>query len=276
MARPACAVALGAALAVAFAASCSKPPPPDLDGVLDGARSLPLDKPTEDALACDKRTNDCADWFRVRTKGQGRLVASVHLLADPDAPRGRGDDDDEDDEAKAPKHPEFTLELRDKSGELLQSVASEGRREAEAATDAEPGSLFAVVSSPGGKQTVRYRVRAAFEPAAPPPPPPPPPPREEPPPPPRTETRSGAVLEVERNAGKEAVLIELGAAAGMKPGLRGRLLEGGREIGAVVVQDVYPDGSRAHVEGALLGPISAQTRVEIEIPLDPPPPPTTP
>jgi hypothetical protein len=257
--------ALAVVLAAALAAACSKPPPPDPDGALDGARSLPLDKPTEDALACDKRTNDCADWFRVRIKGQGRVVASVHLLAEPDADRGRDDDD-----SKAPKHPEFTLELRDKSGELLSSVASEGRREAEAATDAEAGSLFAVVSSPGGRQTLRYRVRAAFEPAAPPPPPPPPPAREEPPPPPRIETRSGAVLEVERNAGEEAVLIELGAAAGMKPGLRGRLLDGSREIGAVVVQDVYPDGSRARVEGALLGRISAQTRVEIEIPLDPP------
>jgi hypothetical protein len=258
--------ALLLALVAALAAGCSKPPPPDPDGALEGARSLPLDKPTEDALACDKRTNDCADWFRVRTKGQGRVVASVHLLADPDVR-------EEDEEKKRPPLPEFTLELRDTSGELLQSVASEGRREAEAATDAEAGSLFAVVSSPGGKQTVRYRVRAAFEPAAPPPAPPPPPPREEPPPPPRIETRSGAVLEVERSAGEEAVLIELGAAAGMKPGLRGRLLDGGREIGAVVVQDVYPDGSRARVEGALLGQISAQTRVEIEIPLDPSPAP---
>lgn len=259
--------ALAVGLAVVLAAACSKPPPPDPDGALEGARSLPLDKPTEDALACDKRTNDCADWFRVRTKGQGRVVASVHLLEDPDARQ-------DDDEKKAPPPPDFTLELRDKNGDLLQSAASEGRGEAEVAADAEAGSLFAVVSSPGGKQTLRYRVRAAFEPAAlPPPPPPPPAPRVELPPAPRVETRAGAVLEVERSAGSEAVLIELGAGAGMKPGLRGRLLDGGREIGAVVVQDVYPDGSRARVEGALLGPISAQTRVEIEIPLEPPPAP---
>ncbi len=267
---------ISVALGIALATACSKPPPPDPDGVLEGARTLALDKPTEDALACDKRTNDCADWFRVRTKGQGRIVATVRLLAEPDADRDRKRDaDDEHDDEKDAKLPDFTLELRDRAGELLQSVASEGKRQAEAAAETEPGSLFAVVSSPGGKLALRYRVRAAFEPAAPPPPPPPPPPPTEvpPPPPPLVETRSGAVLEVERGGGEQAVLIELGAAAGIKPGLRGRLLDGGRELGAIVVLEVYPDGSRARVEGALLGQISASTTAEIEIPLDPPPAP---
>ncbi len=258
--------ALALASALALAAACSKPPPPDPDGALPGARSLALDKPADDALACDKRTNDCADWYRVRTKGQGRLTASVSLLAEPGA---RREDDDEADKAPLP---EFTLELRDKAGELLASAASEGQRSVEAAVDSEPGSLFAVVSSPGGRQTLRYRLRAAFEPAAPPPPALPPP-KAEAPPAPRVETRAGSVLEVERGGGEEAVLIDLGAAVGIRSGLRGRLFEADREIGAVVVVDVYPDGSRARVEGALLGPISAKTRVEIEIPQGAPPAP---
>jgi hypothetical protein len=50
--------------------------------------------------------------------------------------------------------------------------------------------------------------------------------------------------------------------------LKGRLIDEGDEIGKVTIKQVYPDGSRAGVDGALTRPLGPDSRVEILIPID--------
>jgi len=54
--------------------------------------------------------------------------------------------------------------------------------------------------------------------------------------------------------------------------MRGRLVEGGKTIAAIVIQDVYPDGCRARIEGSLAGQITPHTTAEIDVPLATAPP----
>jgi hypothetical protein len=77
------------------------------------------------------------------------------------------------------------------------------------------------------------------------------------------------VLEVEGRPGDpRSVLISRGERDGIRPGLRGRMLQDGEEIATVEIVDVYPDGSRARIDGTLRAPITPDTRVEIDVPLD--------
>jgi hypothetical protein len=111
---------------------------------------------------------------------------------------------------------------------------------------------------------VGYSLRGAFKPAPAPPPPPPPAPR--------FETRRAAVLEVEgERTQQQSVLLDVGEAAQLRPGMRGVLLDAGKKLGQVVIVNVYPDGSRARVDGALAGPITPRTVAEIQVPLAPEP-----
>src|SRR4030095_14214787 len=117
--------------------------------------------------------------------------------------------------------------------------------------------------SPADREVpVGYALRAGFK-AAPPPPP-------APPPAPRFETRRAAVLEVEGGrTSEQTVLLDAGEAAQLRPGMRGVLVDAGKKLGSVVIVNVYPDGSRARVEGVLAGPISPRTVAEIQVPLAP-------
>jgi hypothetical protein len=77
------------------------------------------------------------------------------------------------------------------------------------------------------------------------------------------------VLEVEGwGEHTQAVLIEFGSNHGIRRGLRGRLIQDGSTIGEVVVEQVYPDGSRARVDGPLLAPVTSKTIVEIDVPVE--------
>ena len=88
-------------------------------------------------------------------------------------------------------------------------------------------------------------------------------------PPPATKSRRWTVLEVDRGgAAGTSVLIDGGRADALAPGQRGRLVEGGRTLGRVVVTEVFEEGARARVEGALSGTITAGTVAEIEVPAD--------
>ena len=94
----------------------------------------------------------------------------------------------------------------------------------------------------------------------------PPPPQE--PEPPKFETHSSAVLEsVGYGRDTVAVLIGSGQKLGMQVGFRGKLFDDGKEIGSVVIETVYPDGSRARVEGALSSPVTHATIARIEVPV---------
>lgn len=76
------------------------------------------------------------------------------------------------------------------------------------------------------------------------------------------------VLEV-NEAGPEGRVIRLdaGAAKGLRAGLRGRLIDGGREIGTIEIVEVYPAASLARVDDAASSTIGARSAVEIDIPI---------
>jgi hypothetical protein len=85
---------------------------------------------------------------------------------------------------------------------------------------------------------------------------------------PQFRTQTSAVLEVEGwGEDSQAVLIELGRADGIQAGLRGRLIEEGEVIGEIVIEQVYPDGSRARIDGTLVTPVTPSTTVEVEVPV---------
>ena len=125
----------------------------------------------------------------------------------------------------------------------------------------DPGTYLVGIGAPEKSRPFRYEVLASFEPE---------PPRlvAPPPPRPRFESISAEVIEIEGRPGDpHAVLIDRGRSDGMRPGLRGRLLENGEEIATVEIVDAYADGSRARIEGSLQAPITAHTRVEIDVPV---------
>src|SRR5262249_55801205 len=110
------------------------------------------------------------------------------------------------------------------------------------------------------KAAVGYALLGRFKPAPPPPPPPPPAPR--------FETKRAAVLEVEdARSAQPSVLLDAGEGAGLRPGLRGVLVDGGKKLAEVVIVNVYPDGSRARVEGVLSGSIPPRPVAQIQVPL---------
>jgi hypothetical protein len=129
---------------------------------------------------------------------------------------------------------------------------------------AEPGIYLVGIDAPEKSRLFRYELLASFEPEPPrlvaPPAPTPPEPR--------FESVSAEVIEIEgRPSDPRAVLIDRGRSDGMRPGLRGRLIENGEEIATVEIVDAYSDGSRARIEGSLQAPITAHTLAEIDVPV---------
>jgi hypothetical protein len=52
----------------------------------------------------------------------------------------------------------------------------------------------------------------------------------------------------------------------MRAGLRGRLVDGGRELARIEIEEVFAEGSRARIRGTLQGPVTPSTLAEIEVP----------
>jgi hypothetical protein len=232
---------LATALALVSAAAiagCAKPPP-DLDGEPGGAVALPLGETHGDTLAC-KKQNDCADWYRIAVPGPGKLSLDV----DPAAANGAAG---------------FRARVVDQSGAALtEGDSAGGRAPIRLHSDVSGGTLLVEIAPASPEAEVGYAITARFKPA------PPPPKIAEP----RFATQSAAVLEVEgERTAHVAVLLDAGEGAKLAPGMRGRLVDRGKTIGAIVIQDVYPDGSRARVDGALSDKIGPHTTAEIDVPL---------
>jgi len=222
---------------LALVASCAKPPP-DLDGEPGGAVGLPLGQVHADTLACKK--GDCADWYKIAIPGPGKLSVEIDSAGGKNGAAG------------------LAARLVDPNGAALAQADGASPR---LHSDVSEGTLLVAVTPASPDAELSYEISARFKPA----PPPPPKPVE-----PRFETRSAAVLEVEgERTDHVAVLLDAGEGAKLAPGQRGRLVDQGKTIGAIVVQDVYPDGSRARVEGRLTGQITPHTTAEIEIPIAP-------
>ena len=211
-------------------------PPPDPDGVRDGALALAAQARRADQLRCD--AGDCADWYRIDLARPGALSLEVDTGA----------------LARA-----YALELYDAAGKRLARVDGRPGERAAARADLEPGSYFVALTTPtieagllrrlfgppsgsGWSYTLESRFDALPEIVY--------------------RTVGSEVLEI---SGAE-VLIGAGTAQGIQPGYRGTLLEGGRAIAEIQIVAVYQEGSRARIEGTPSAPITPETRAEVRVP----------
>jgi hypothetical protein len=228
-------VGIGASLA---GFGCSKPPPPDPDASPAGARGIKLGVWHRDRIDCRKSTLDCADWFRVQIRREGRAQIDVARVTDQV---------DEDHEV-----PPFTLALAETTGKPIRQARARGETRARLTQKVMPGIYMVSLSTPAESAGVMdYELRVAFTPK--------PAPQG-----PRYRQVSAVVLEVE---GGDAVLIDKGRRQGLAVGQRGRLLEAGRKIADIEILAVYPDGSRAAIRGELSGGITPSTVAEVDVPL---------
>jgi hypothetical protein len=235
---------LAAAALAGLLAACVSRPPPDTDATAETAQPILLTEPRADELRCDGSGPDCADWFRFRPSAPGTIRVSVApRAAEGEKPRGDG----------APLVP-FELTVLDESGATVgQAVAAEGTPAEVSVPVRAPGAFLASVKLPpkSGRQPYELRFDAQLRAA----------------PPPATKTRRWTVLEVESGA-QTSVVIDGGRRDALRAGLRGRLLDGDRTLGRVVVVEVFEEGARARVEGPLAGAITPDTVAEIEVPPD--------
>lgn len=216
--------------------SCALTPPPH--GYPTGALYLETSGSYRDRVNCPRE--DCERWFRTRLSRRGDLSVAVDASLRAQALR-------------------YSVRLMDSRGaQLIAREANAGDVRVHLQRDLAPATyLIGVVSDPDG-QAFEFRVQLAFEPA---------PPASEPEPAPRFETHTSAVLEtVGYGQDSVAVLIESGAKLGMQIGFRGVLIDGDEEIGSIVIEQVYPDGSRARIEGALASPVTHATVARIQVP----------
>jgi hypothetical protein len=232
--RPALAFSLLIALG-----GCAITPPPH--GYPEGALALTPAQPYHDTVNC--RRKDCERWYRMRVDRKGTFVVDI---AGYEAGRTL---------------PQYSVLLTDHTGDNVlarESNLEQSRVRFDRGVGADT-YLVGIVAPPkaGG---FRFRVTldfAAATPAAP-----------SEPPPPQYELHTSSVLEsVGYGQDAVAVLIESGRKHGMRVGFRGRLIDGGTEIGRVVIEQVYPDGSRARIDGALIAPVTYETVVEIDVPV---------
>jgi hypothetical protein len=78
------------------------------------------------------------------------------------------------------------------------------------------------------------------------------------------------LVEVERPRDDgQFAMIAGGTQMGFRPGLRGRLVDGGRTLGTFEIIEVYSGGSRVKIEGRLSGPLSGRTAVQVDVPTGP-------
>jgi hypothetical protein len=245
--RRAAAALAASALPLALAGCISRepPPPPDTDATPETAQALPLTGPRPDSLRCDDAAGpDCVDWFRFRPTAPGMLRVAIA----PQVPAG---------EAAPSTPPPFELVVVEEAGaEIGRSVAGPETPVALVGFEVkEPKTYLASVRLPpkSGTQAYQLAFEAQLRTA----------------PPPATKTRRWTVLEVDPNAaGGPSVLIDGGRADALRAGQRGRLVEGERTLGRIVVVDVFEEGARARIEGRLSGTITADTVAEIEVPAD--------
>jgi hypothetical protein len=233
-----------AGLASVALVACAGTPTADPDGAAETAQTIEV-APRADALECGADAKpDCADWFRFRVAAVGALRVSATPVA-PSAPAPG---------ASAPAPAPLELAIAEASGrEIGRAKAGPGAPAAEiplAATA--PTEYVAVVTLPPGAGAVAYRlefdapVKGAAPAGAP-----------------AARVSRWEILEVDADG---ALLIDGGRQDGLRAGQRGRLVDGKRTLGALVVVDVFDEGSRARIEGALSGEITADTVAEIEGP----------
>lgn len=235
-----------AALALGLAACASGPPqsPPDTDATPEGAQTIALGEPHTDTLDCSGTAGpDCVDWIRFPATGPGSVAVSVA----PHVATG-----------EAPPAPAVPFELvvtGEDGGELGHASAGADAPIAVVQFETKTPTVWLVaVRVPPGTPRAVYDLSWQSQAA-----------RGAAPPAPAAagQTKRWAVLEVEAQGN---LLIDGGRRDGLRPGQRGRLLDGARTLGRVVVSEVFEEGARARVDGPLSGAITPDTVAEIEVP----------
>ncbi|MBW2281811.1 MAG: hypothetical protein JRG76_10265 [Deltaproteobacteria bacterium] len=222
-------------LAASLSSACALTPPPH--GYPTGALFLAPARPYVDRVNCPRK--DCERWFRTRVGEKGDLRASVQVTS-------------EDKSALR-----YSLMITDREAKTLVRDASGGAAHLEVKRSVPAGGYLVGVVAHKDSRAFDFSVRVDFEPA------PPPPVKKKP----EFEIHSTPVLEsVGYGQDTVAVLIESGEKRGMQVGFRGRLIDDGETIGSIVIEQVFPDGSRAKIEGALSSPVTHATIAEIRVP----------
>ena len=235
------------ALALIAGASCQTPPP-DPDGLVGSAQPLSLSREIDGSVrcasgggfSCSPPVRDCQDWYAISIPGEGRVDVTLTPVAGAQGPAAR-----------------VRLVLADETGTTMRSESSDGSEPARIRNSVlEHGYHVAVIADePDREAAYKLSVHYSPKPA---------------PPAPRFRALRSAVLELEAEGpggGIVAVLIESGSSAGVKRGVRGALIDGGERIGEVVVETVYPDGSRARITSLSRSP-GPRAVVELQIPIE--------
>jgi hypothetical protein len=224
-------------------------PPPDADATQETSRAISYASPHADRLDCRKGgSGDCADWFNFQPTAPGTL----RLVVVP-APAPAGE---------APGAPvPFELTVADETGNVVGRAVAGAEPAAVSLEVRDPQVFYASVVVPPGTRSQAYQLTFESQLRAAPPPVPAPP---------TGKTQRWTVLEVDKRGGtaETRVLIDGGRRDAIRNGQRGRLVDGQRTLGRIVVIEVFEEGSRARVEGPLSGEITPETVAEIEVPAD--------
>jgi hypothetical protein len=196
---------------------------------------------------------NCVHWYNVTvpSKGKLRILVEPSELANREQGGGLFGKKQE-----ASGLPSFDIALSDHQGKSIVRVKSEGGKQRALESSVAKGSYSVSVWSEAPGRPFAYRLTSKFKAA--------PKPRAKP----RFEVRSAMILEAEGwGTDIEAILIDLGSTKGMREDLTGRLVDDGEEIGTFEIEQVYPDGSRARINGRLSRPLGPDTQAEIKVPI---------
>ncbi len=199
-----------------------------------------------DYLHCAAK--ECSDWYMVNVDRPGELRVDVYSPA-------------------VPGHPDYRMRLEDIDRNTLAEVEATGQSPRKIRRTVKPGLyMLHIRAAEVDGQRLEYEVLAEVRDPAPakkrrkta---------RRPPPKAPEPVWLDAEVLEVERDGGEPRyVLIDAGTPKGVRAGLSGRLVEGGRPIGEFEVIEVYRAGSRARLTGPLEGSITIDTKAQIALP----------
>ena len=212
--------------------------PEDLDAEPTSAVSLTVGSAARGSLECADETGpDCRDWYRFQPRRPGQLRLTATSIAQVE-------------EGEEPGEPS-PLKLQLTDGEGTPLAEAEGPEATIRWRISNPGAFLALVSVAPGETPLQYELTTKIEQVA------------------RTRTLRRPVLEMEtgRNGGAAHVLIDGGHDQSLRVGMRGKLVQDGRSIGRIRIVEVFPQGSRATVEGVLTEPVTPDTVAEIALPL---------
>jgi hypothetical protein len=236
--------------------SCAKPPlpPPPAHSVSSGALLLGSEA-LVDELDCP--AGNCVHWYRVEVPRKGKITLYVEAFELVGKKETEGVFRKREKDSSPPR---FMMNLDAVGGKSIANARSESNKEATIESNVRGGAYLVSVWSANPGRPFGYRLNSTYKPA--------PKPKKKKKPVQQYKAQRAMILESEGwGSDVEAVLIDLGSSDGMRTGLKGRLINEGEEIGKLSVQQVYPDGSRARVEGTLVRPLGPDSQAEIMVPI---------